>query len=57
MEKDELITEYDSELHSQREQAKKDTQRNDEIIQALEKELDVLRKKVKYAAMIEMWSA
>ena len=57
MEKDELITEYESELHSQREQAKKDTQQNDEIIQALEKELDVLRKKVKYAAMIEMWSA
>ncbi|PNF42429.1 hypothetical protein B7P43_G10553 [Cryptotermes secundus] len=46
IEKDELITEYESELHSQREQAKKDTQRNEEIIQALEKELDVLRKKI-----------
>jgi hypothetical protein len=50
MERDELITEYESELHSQREQAKEDTRRNDEIIQAMEKELDVLRKKVKYAA-------
>jgi chromosome segregation ATPase len=46
VEKDEHITEYERELHSQREQAKTDTQRNDEIIKALDKELAVLRKKV-----------
>ncbi|XP_033606924.1 interaptin isoform X2 [Cryptotermes secundus] len=46
IEKDERITEYESELHSQREQAKKDNQRNDEIIQALERELEVQREKI-----------
>jgi hypothetical protein len=57
MDKDECITEYESELCSQREQAKKDMQAKDEIIQALEKELDVLREKVRDAAMIKVWSA
>jgi hypothetical protein len=57
MEKDELITEYESELHSQREQAKKAMQAKDEIIQAMEKDLDVLREKVRDAAIIEVWSA
>ncbi|PNF35878.1 hypothetical protein B7P43_G09253 [Cryptotermes secundus] len=46
VEKDTRITEYESELHSQREQAKKDNQRNDEIIQALERELEVQREKI-----------
>jgi hypothetical protein len=56
-EKDEHITEYESELHSQREQAKKDMQAKDEIISALEKELEVQREKVRDAAIIMVWSA
>jgi hypothetical protein len=44
-------------LHSQREQSKKDIQAKDEIISALEKELEVQRKKVMDTAMIKVCSA
>jgi energy-converting hydrogenase A subunit M len=54
VEKDKHITEYKSELHSQREQVKKDVQMKDEIISALKKELNVQREKVRDAAMIKV---
>jgi hypothetical protein len=57
VEKDNQITEYKSELHSQREQAKKDIQVKDEIISALEKELEVQREKVRDAAVKKERSA
>jgi hypothetical protein len=57
VEKDNQITEYESELHSQREQAKKDIQAKDEIISALEKELEVQREKVRDAAVKKERSA
>jgi hypothetical protein len=56
VEKDELISEYEIELRSQREQAKEDMQAKDEIIRGLKKELDVLREKVRDAAMIKVCS-
>jgi hypothetical protein len=54
VEKDELITEYESELHSQREQAKKAMQAKNEMIRALEKELDALEQEVRNASMIKV---
>jgi energy-converting hydrogenase A subunit M len=54
MEKDERIAEYESELHSQRKQAKKDMQAKAEIISALEKELNVQREGARDAAMMKV---
>jgi hypothetical protein len=54
VEKDKHITEYESELHCQREQAKKDLQTKDEIISVLKKELNIQREKVRNAAMIKV---
>jgi DNA-binding ferritin-like protein len=54
LEKCKRITEYKSELHSQREQLKKDMQAKDEIISNLKKRLDVQREEAKDAAMIKV---
>jgi DNA gyrase/topoisomerase IV subunit A len=56
-EKDNRIIEYESELHSQREQAKKYRQAMDEIKNAFEKELEVQREKVRDDRMIKVCSA
>jgi predicted nucleic acid-binding Zn-ribbon protein len=56
-EKDNRITKYESELCSEREQAKRDRQTMDEIINALEEELEVQREKVRNAPMIKVCSA
>jgi predicted nucleic acid-binding Zn-ribbon protein len=56
-EKDNRIIEYESELHSQREQAKKYRQAMDEIKNAFEKELEVQREKVRDGCMIKVCSA
>ena len=57
VEKDNRITEYERVLHSQRQWAEREIEAKEEIIQALEKKLEVQGQKVGDARMIKVCSA